>query len=247
MAEQTLTVERRELFGKNNAGRIRRGGKIPGILYGDGKDPVPLVADPKMVDAILASPTGENTILDLELAGSGQKRPAMIHDYQRHPIKQALTHVDFVRVNMEKKVHIRVHLKVTGLADGVKNQGGILEFVHREVHLECLPADIPREVTIDVTHLLIGQSVRVGDLKLDPARFRILDDADTAIAVVAIPAAEKEETVAATTEAATAAEPEVIKKGKKDDEAAAGDKKPGDAKAAKADKPKAEKPKADKK
>lgn len=243
MAEQTMKVERRELFGKNNAGRLRRGGKVPGILYGDGKEPVALTIDPEAVDEILASTKGENTIFDLELAGTGQKRPAMIHDYQRHPVRQAIIHVDFVRVNMERKISVRVPVVLEGLPEGVKNSGGILEFLHRDIHLECLPGNIPPNIKIDVTPLGIGQSVRVGDLKLDPALFRVLDDADTAVAVVALPAAEKE--VAPVGDEPVATEPEVVKKGKEKAEEA-GDKKPAaDAKPA-GGKPEAKKPEAKK-
>ena len=213
MANTTLLVEKREAVGKNAATRIRHSGKIPGILYGDGKEPVALTVDPEAVEEILALETGVNTIFELELQGTQQRRPAMVHEVQRHPIKPGLQHVDFLRINMQRKIHVRVHIKLAGLPNGVKNQGGILEFPSREVNLECLPGDIPRDLPIDVSHLNIGQSVRMSDLKLDQARYRVLDDPDTVIAVVAIPAAEKEATVAPA-EAEVAAEPEVIKKGK---------------------------------
>lgn len=223
MADMVLSVDKRELKGKGHNGRARRSGKVPGILYGDEREPVMLVADAKSLEQILSSPTGMNSILDLELSGTQQRRPVMIHDYQRHPVRQSLLHVDFVRINMSRKVHVRVHVRLDGLPTGVKNEGGILEFLHREVSLECLPGDIPSVLPIDVTELHVGQSIRVSDLKLDAAKYKVADDPETVIAVVALPAAEQEAaSAAAGEEGAAGTEPEVIKKGKeKDGEAAA--------------------------
>ena len=170
MAEQVLNVEKRDERGKNAARRVRRAGRVPGVLYGDGKEPLTLAVDAKSVETILGSSTGANTILDLELVGTKQRRPVMIHETQRHPVQQSLVHVDFVRINMDKKIHVKVHVRLHGVPAGVKNDGGILEFLHREVSLECLPGDIPREFPFDVSGLGIGGSIRIADLTLDPTK-----------------------------------------------------------------------------
>ena len=228
MAEQVLSVEKRDSFGKNAARRTRRAGRVPGILYGDGKEPVSLAVDCKSVETILGSATGANTILDLELTGTKQRRPVMIHELQRHPVEQSLVHVDFVRINMERRVHVKVHVRLHGLPTGVKNDGGILEFLHREVSLECLPGDIPNEFPFDVTALGVGDAIRISDLTLDPAKYRVLEDAETVIAIVALPAAEKE--AATAVEGTAGTEPEVVKKGKEKE--GEGGAKAGDGKAA---------------
>ena len=188
----TLKVEKREDRGKGPAGRLRRSGKIPGVLYGDGKESVALTIDPSGLAEILRSPTGQNTIFDLELGDSGQRRPVMIHEVQRNPVGYDLTHADFIRINMDRKVHVKVAVHLEGLPSGVKNQGGMLEFLHRDVSLECLPSHIPTHYELDVSELNVGQSLKVADLPIDPDQVRVLDDAATVIALVALPAAERE-------------------------------------------------------
>lgn len=208
--EHVLKVEKRSATGKATASRLRRQGRMPGVLYGDNKDPVALTVDPAAVDRILELKTGVNTIFDLELEGSGQRRPAMIHDVQRHPIGHGLIHADFIRVNPDRKVHVRVPVVLHGTPEGVKNQGGIIEFLARDVGLECLPADIPEEIDVDVSSLEVGNSVRVRELPIDADKLRVMDDAETVIVLVAVPAAAKEaaaEEAAAEAEAAEAETP----------------------------------------
>jgi large subunit ribosomal protein L25 len=175
------------------------------------------------VEEVLSSETGKNTIFTLALAGQNKTRAAMIKALQRDPVTERLVHVDFVRVDLDKAVRVNVPLRLLGLAEGVKNEGGIMEFVHRQVEVECLPADIPEHLDVEVSALHVNQHLSVKDIPLT-ANVRILDDAETIVCVVAIP---KEEAAPVVEEAAaaTAAEPEVIKKGKVE-AAEAGEEKP---------------------
>lgn len=206
-----LKVNKRTETGKGPAGRIRAEGRIPGVLYGDGKDPVSLVVEPKQLEKILRSESGRNTIFDLEMEGTGQRRPVMIHGVQRKPVGQALMHADFMRINMSKKVEVEVPIVLDGIPDGVKTHGGILDFLHRKLAVECLPNDIPTAVHHDITGLGVGGTVKVADLTVDAARIRVMDDKDTVIALVALPAAEQ---AAATEETAAATEAAPDKKDK---------------------------------
>lgn len=207
MAEMSLVVEKREQRGKGPAGRLRRTGRIPGILYGDGKDAIALALDPKGIDVILKTQTGVNSIFDLEMSGTSQRRPVMIHGLQRNPVTHKITHADFVRVNLDKKIEVRVHVELTGLADGVKNGGGILEFPHRQIQIECLPGDIPAKFVVDVTALKLHEAIRVEQLAVDRTKIRVLDDPTTVIALVSLPAAEEAAVKAEETPEAAAAAP----------------------------------------
>ena len=202
---------------KNDARRVRRDGKVPAVLYGAGKDAISVTLDPRHVSRILHSQTGHNTIFDLSLEG-GEQTKAMIVDWQYEPIKGALMHIDLKRIAMDKKLTVNVPIVLKGDAIGVKQEGGILEQILREVEIECLPADIPTAIEADVTHLTFGIVLRVSDLAHGD-KLTFLTDANQPVAhVITI----KEE-VAATPEAVAAegaapAEPEVIKKGKQETE-----------------------------
>ncbi|SRR5579871_808868 len=202
---------------KNDARRVRRDGKVPAVLYGAGKDAISVALDPRHVSRILHSQTGHNTIFDLSLDG-GEQTKAMIVDWQYEPIKGALMHIDLKRIAMDKKLTVNVPIVLKGDAIGVKQEGGILEQILREVEIECLPADIPTAIEADVTHLTFGIVLRVSDLAHGD-KLTFLTDANQPVAhVITI----KEE-VAATPEAVAAegaapAEPEVIKKGKQETE-----------------------------
>jgi len=213
-----LEAQPREAGNKNAARRVRQGGKVPGVLYGAGKDSLALSVDPRQVLRILHSQTGHNTIFDLALQG-GERSKAMIVDWQYEPIKGALLHIDLKRIAMDKALTVKVPIVLKGEAEGVKQQGGILEQILREVEIECLPADIPSSIEVDVTELVMGKVLRVSDLPRGE-KLTFLTDANQPVAhVVSV----KEE-VAATPEAvaaeagATPSEPEVIKKGKQDAE-----------------------------
>jgi large subunit ribosomal protein L25 len=217
-ATETNLVEAqpREAGSKNVARRVRKGGKVPAVVYGAGKQPLSVSVDPKQISRILHSESGHNTIFDLQL--DGERTKAMIVDWQYEPIKGALLHLDLKRIAMDQRLKVSVPIMLKGEAAGVKQQGGILDQVLREVEIECLPGDIPSHIDADVSHLEFGHALRVSDLPVDRNKVRIITSADQVVAHVT---SVKEE-VAPTPEAAAAeaaaapAEPEVIKKGKQE-------------------------------
>src|SRR3979409_1022808 len=158
-----LEAQPRTSGNKNEARRVRVGGKIPGVVYGAGKDSLPVSVDPRHVLRILHSETGHNTIFDLALNG-GERTKAMIVDWQYEPIKGHLLHIDLKRIAMDKTLTVNVPIVLKGEAAGVKQQGGILEQILREVEIECLPGDIPASIEADVTELVFGKVLRVSDL-----------------------------------------------------------------------------------
>ncbi len=213
----TLEAQPRTAGNKNEARRVRRGGKIPAVVYGAGQDSVPVAVDPRQVKRILNSETGHNTIFDLALDG-GTKTKAMIVDWQYEPIKGNLLHIDLKRIAMDKKLAVMVPVELIGEPAGVKQQGGILEQMLREVEVECLPADIPSHIDVDVSELVFGKVLRVADLPHSD-KLRFLTDENQPVADVTTV---KEEVVATpeavAAEAAAPTEPEVIKKGKQETE-----------------------------
>jgi large subunit ribosomal protein L25 len=211
----TLEATIRESRGKNEARRLRAAGRIPAVLYGGAAGAEAIAVDPKGLSRILHSGSGVNSIIGLDLAGKGVTQ-VLVKEFLLDPIKHNLLHADFYRVQMDKAITVTVVISLKGEAKGVKLQGGIVDFPHREVEVECLPGDIPEGLTIDVSELMIGQGVRLKDLATD-GKWTPVSDPDTLI--VHVIAAKTEE---ATAEGAAAAEPEVAKKGKPDDEKADG-------------------------
>jgi large subunit ribosomal protein L25 len=209
----TVAAAARETRGKNAARRLRVAGQIPAVLYGPGGDSVALELSPKDVNRVLHSSTGHNTIFDLAV-GDGPKTPVMVVDWLHHPVRETLMHVDLKRIDLTKRLRVRVPVHTVGEPHGVKIQGGQFEVIIREIEVECLPEEIPEHFTHDVSELNIGGSLRAGDIAL-PGGIKLTSPADAVIAhVIAIRTSE----VAATTEAApAAAEPEVVKKGKKEE------------------------------
>jgi large subunit ribosomal protein L25 len=219
---EVVTAKAREgKFNKNAARRVRVAGKIPAVLYGPGGDPVALEVDPKQISRILFSETGHNTIFDVEIGGKSASK-AMIVDWQREPINDKLIHIDLKRIALDKTLKVSVRVKLLGVPVGVKASGGILDQVLREVEVECLPANIPSHIDVDVSHLEMYGVLRVSNLP-HPDGVKYLNAEDATVAhVVSIreeapTAAETEAAEAAT--AAAAAEPEVAKKGKPEDAA----------------------------
>jgi large subunit ribosomal protein L25 len=212
-----LEAQPRKPGTKNEARRVRRDGKIPAVVYGAGKDSLPISVDPRVVTRILNSETGHNTIFDLALNGENTK--AMIVDWQYEPIKGRLLHIDLKRIALDKVLRVSVPIFLKGEAAGVKQEGGILEQMLREVEIECLPADIPSHIDVDVSHLTFGKVLRVADLP-HSEKVKFLTDSNQPVAHVT---SVKEEVVvapeaAAADAAAAPAEPEVIKKGKQETE-----------------------------
>src|SRR5437868_12198253 len=157
-----LEAQPRTAGNKNDARRIRRSGKIPGVVYGAGKSALSVSLDPRQVSRILHSETGHNTVFDLAL--DGERSKAMIVDWQYEPIKGALLHIDLKRIAMDQKLRVNVPIELIGEPAGVKQQGGILEQITREVEIECLPGDIPNQIDLNVLELVFGMVLRVSDL-----------------------------------------------------------------------------------
>ena len=219
-----LEAQEREPGNKNAARRVRAAGKVPAVVYGAGKETAVISVDPRQVLRILKSESGHNTIFDLALGNDRVK--AMIVDWQFEPIKGKLLHIDLQRIAMDKKLTVTVPIILKGEPEGVKTQGGILEQLLREVELECLPADIPKSIEADVSHLVFGVDIRVKDLAHGDI-LKFLTDEDRMVAHITTV---KEEVVAAPEVVADAtaapAEPEVIKKGKQEVEGEEAEAKP---------------------
>lgn len=215
MEQLIVEAEPRETRGKNPARRLRRAGRVPGVVYGGKADSLAVSVDPRVVEKVLHSEAGHNAIFTLSIQGKG-KTPAMIRDWQLEPVKGSLLHVDFVRIAMDARLKVKVPVTLQGEAIGVKQQGGILEVLQREVEIECLPGDIPDEFVVDVTELAIGDSFRVGDLKMDNRKLRVLTDLNRVVVHVQAPRAVEEEKPAeeAVPVAEEAGEPELIRKRK---------------------------------
>jgi large subunit ribosomal protein L25 len=214
--ELISAVTREGKFNKNAARRVRVAGKIPAVIYGAKEPSVAIELDPKQVQRILHSASGHNTIFDVDVQGSARVK-AMIVDWQYEPIKGHLLHVDLKRIAMDKVMVVEVPIHLEGIPYGVKTEGGLLDQVLREVEIECLPADIPAHISLDVTGLKLHDVVRVSDLP-HGGKFKFVTDEDATVAHVTV----IKEEVAAEPEAVAAAapaEPEVVKKGKQDEEA----------------------------
>jgi len=230
--EAILEATKRDSIGKNEARRTRAGGRVPAVVYGQdsgGKnDATSISVEPKALLRILHSESGANTLISLKVAGAGDAR-VLVKEYQLDPVTHQILHADFHRIAMDRVLRITVPITVKGEAPGVKQQGGILEYVHRSVEVECLPADIPESVEINIGELMLHQGVRVRDVPVNP-KWKPVSDADMMIVHVIMPKAEEvaapaEGAVAAAAAPAMPAEPEVIKKGKKDETEEGEDKK----------------------
>ena len=218
--EARLEAVKRDTFGKNEARRLRAKGTIPAVLYGgatvDGKpQATPIAVDPKALMDILRGESGVNTLIGLAVGGEEVK--VLMREYQVDPLSRRLLHADFYRIAMDKLLVVKVPVTVKGEAKGIKQQGGLLDIVHREIEVECLPADIPEHIEVDVTELMLGQAIRLRDVATSPT-WKPVTDADVMLVHIVAPRAVAEpvaaDAAAAAATPAAAAEPEVIKKGK---------------------------------
>ena len=222
--EATLEAVTRQTFGKNETRRLRRDGRLPAVVYGGaGKNGsgTPISLDPKQLMQIIKSESGINTIIGLTI-DDGKATQVLVKEYQLDPIGNHLLHVDFYRVAMDQVIRVSVPVTLKGEAVGVKQEGGLLDFVNREVEVECLPVDIPEHLEVDVSELAIGQGVRLREL-IEGVKWTPVSSPDALLVHVVAPKAEVEEEpeVVAEGEAGAegeAAEPEVIKKGKTEEE-----------------------------
>ena len=223
--EATLEAVKRDTRGKNAARRLRAAGKIPAVVYGAQKEGeaganIPVAVDPKPLLRILHSHSGVNTLITLKVDGEGDSR-VLVKNFLVDPITNDMLHADFVRVNVESRVTVSVPVVLKGEARGVKVEGGVLDFVHREIELESLPLEIPDAIEIDVANLGLNDAVYVRDVA-QGAKWTPVSDADmmlvhvVAARAVAEPVAEG--TAVAAAPAPAGAEPEVIKKGKTEKE-----------------------------
>jgi len=205
-----IKAERRKALGKNACYRLRCQGLVPAILYGPGIESIPLVLNKKDIFSILKSETGERTIFRLAL--DGEERNVMIKELQVDPVTDELLHVDLFQIAMDKPIRVSVPVLLQGEAIGVKTQGGLVDFITRELEIECLPHLIPDHIVVDISGLYVHQSIKVADLT-PPSGIRIIDDPETVIVTIGLP--EAEEVTAAPAEegvVAEAPEPEVIRK-----------------------------------
>jgi large subunit ribosomal protein L25 len=185
-----LEVQSREETGSNAARRLRASGLVPGNVYGLDRPPFKVAVDPSRIDDLLRLGSGANTIFTLRLAGEQKKRETMIKELQRDPVSEKPIHVDFVRIDAGKAVHVDIPIQLIGIATGVKNDGGVMDFVHRSVQVECLPGNIPEHFDVDVTELHINQHISFKDLKVGD-NVLVLDDPEQIIAVVVPPRVEE--------------------------------------------------------
>jgi large subunit ribosomal protein L25 len=212
MAATVSSVTATPRTGKFNNGfarRVRMQGLIPAVVYGAGKESVPVTVDPKVITKILYSESGHNTIFDLAIEGAPAAK-GMIVDWQNEPIKGHLLHIDIKRIAMDKKMEASVPVQLVGVPVGVKQSGGILSQVLHEVEIECLPGDIPGHIDVDVSALEINGAIHISDLPHSD-KIKFLGDEHALVAHVTVLREEAAEEVAA-----APAEPEVAKKGKQD-------------------------------
>lgn len=216
MERITLHAEKRDKTGKGVARSLRRAGIVPAVLYRGGSS-MPIKINTKELSGFMHATAGEQVMVDIEFS-DGEKRLALMKDYQVDPLKGELLHTDFFEVSLTEKIKVTVHVTVTGEPIGVKRDAGLLQYGTREIEIQCLPDRVPGHVEVDVSGLEIGRAIHVGDLSLGEG-VEVLNDAGELIATVTAPIVEAK--VEAEVAAPEVAEPEVIKKGKKEEEAGA--------------------------
>jgi large subunit ribosomal protein L25 len=218
MTEMTIEVQPREERGKNSNRRLREQGLVPAVVYGGGRDPVPVQVNKKALLELMRSTEGHNPVFLLQLAGTGKSRHAMIREMQINHVTRHLLHVDFQRVVMTEKIRVAVHVELVGVPYGVKTEGGLLDFVSRELHITCTPDKIPAKVEVDVTGLHVGQHIEAGQIEL-PEGVELTDEPGRVIASVShLRASETATGGEAGLLETESAQPEVIRRGKPVDE-----------------------------
>ena len=218
MSEVTIRVHEREKTGKGANRRLRRDGWIPAVVYGGDKESVPIRVEKARFLEVLREAGSENAVFLLELAGADKKRHTMIRDIASDPITHQVLHVDFQRILMDQVITVSIPIELVGTPAGVKNQGGVLDFVTREVEIECLPGDIPQKVTLDVSALEIGDHLELKDIEF-PGRVELMEEPDRVVVSITAPQIEEEpEEEEEILIEAEAEEPEVIGKGKPEED-----------------------------
>src|SRR3954465_4494306 len=202
--EAILEATARDSFGKNEARRTRADGRVPAVVYGassegGSRDATAIAVDPRALLKILHSESGANTLISLKLGGGDAR--VLIKEYQLDPVTHAVLHADFYRVRMDRTLRVTIPVTVTGEPKGVKQQGGVLEFIRREIEIECLPGDIPEHINVDVSELMLHQVSRVRDIPADD-KWSAITEGEAMLVHVIMPKAEE---VAAPAETAAAA------------------------------------------
>lgn len=211
MQQFVIEAERRTPAGKNANRRIRSAGRIPAVVYGKKREPMPLLVSPKALSEILHSQSGHNTIFSVTVEGS--QANVMVKDYQLDPVRGNIIHADLYEIAMDQLLKLTVDIETVGEAQGVKLDGGIMDVVSRSLEVECLPADIPESIKVDVSQLKINDYIRVKNLPVNP-KVKFLSDPELVIVTIVPPVKEEAPVEEVAAAAATPAEPEVIKKGK---------------------------------
>jgi large subunit ribosomal protein L25 len=218
MAVVSFSATSRNSKGKGAARTLRRDGQVPAVIYGHGREPLSLSLNARDLDKLLSHIQAESTVIEVSVGGSTAK--TLIREIQRHPIKRQILHVDFQALVAGEKVTVSIPIVLNGIPEGVRLEGGVLDQTLREIEIEVDPSEIPDHVELDVTNMVIGDSLHVSDIKV-PSGVKVLDDPETSVAVLAAPRAVIEETpVAEAVEGAegAVAEPEIIGKGPGDEE-----------------------------
>jgi large subunit ribosomal protein L25 len=219
MATVSLSANSRDATGKGAARTLRSQGQIPAVIYGHGRDPLPLALNARDLDKMLSHIQAESTVIEVTVGGQTAK--TLIREIQRHPIRRQILHVDFQALVAGEKVTVNIPIVLVGIPEGVRLEGGVLDHTLRELEIEVDPSNIPDRFELDVTNMVIGDSKHVSDLSI-PSGVEVLDDPETSVAVLAAPRAVIEEVApvaeAVEGEAGAVAEPEVIGRGKEEEE-----------------------------
>src|SRR5512141_502754 len=214
MASAQLSATPRDGSGQGSARSLRAAGKIPAVINGHGREPQSLAIERRELEKLLSRISAESTVIELSLDGKSAR--TLIREIQRHPFKRQILHVDFQELVAGETVTVRIPIVLTGIPEGVRQDGGILDQVMRELEIEVDPANIPNRVEVDVNAMKIGDSVHVSDIAL-PQGVELVGEPDSTVCVVSAPRAVVE-AVAPVEEVEAAAEPEVIGKAKKEEE-----------------------------
>lgn len=215
MASATLSATPRTDRGTGVARKLRQIGQVPAVIYGHGREPQSLALNSREVDRLLSTISAASTVIELNF--DGRTARTLIREIQRHPVKRNVMHLDFQELVAGEKVTVSVPLRFTGVADGVRNGGGILEETMHQVHLRLDPASIPDHIDVDVTPLTIGHSIHIRDITL-PQGVTVLDDPNATVCVCTAPKAVVETVAATEVEEGAVAEPELIRKVKPEGE-----------------------------
>lgn len=182
MQQKTISIEQREKAGKGVSRKLRAVGRVPGVVYGKGIEPVAVSVDAKELAGAIVGEGGRNNLISLQGGGSLNGNTVIVADLQKAPLKGTFISVDFHKINMDEKVRVHVPVALIGTALGIK-EGGMLDLIMHSLDLECLPSQIPEHVEVDVTNLAIGHAIHVGELVLS-AGVKALDDPKATIVSV---------------------------------------------------------------